>query len=370
MQQIFLPALVSQSLTRPQNSADIERSDQRMFKSCLLVSISAGLFASSVSSAKTVTENFAAPPSQSGWQLFGNINLFHWNSANQNLEVTWDSRETNSYFYLPLGTLLTRNDDFSIEFDLLLNDIASGIEPGKTGGLEIGFGLFNLANATSTNNMRGNYGHSPSIVEFDYFPHGFYDFGGTIYDSPATATPTFISTGGFEYAPTIFAPYAVELPTNLVVHVRLAFTAGNQTMSTLLTTNGSTFFQPPDVVLTDTNNSQFTASTDFRVDTFSISSYSSFGDDFDSVLAHGIVDNISVTFPVPIQNFAGVVTNGSWQGSFLSQSNWVYTLERTADFQTWTSVSPTLSGNATTLVLGDTNSLPEKAFYRVRATHQ
>jgi len=341
-----------------------------MSKPVLLAIIPGALLVASLSFAKTVSQDFATDPLQNGWQEFGNTNLFHWNPTNQNLEVTWDSRETNSYFYLRLGTLLTRNDDFSIEFDLLLNDIASGIEPGKTGGMEIGLGLFNFANATSTNNMRGNYGHSPSIVEFDYFPHGFYDFGGTIYDSPATATPTFISTSGFEYAPTIFAPYAVELPTNLVVHFTLAFTASNQTMSTLLTTNGSTFFQPPDVVLTDTNNSQFTASTDFRVDTFSISTYSSFGDDFDSVLAHGIVDNISVTFPVPIQNFGGVVTNGSWQGSFLSQSNWVYTLERTADFQTWTSVSPTVSGNATTLVLGDTNSLPEKAFYRVRATHQ
>jgi hypothetical protein len=276
-----------------------------MLKSVLLAVIPAALLVAPALFAKTVSQNFATDPLQNGWQEFGNTNLFHWNSANQNLEVTWDSRESNSFFYAPLGTSLTRNDDFSIDFDLLLNDIVSGIEPGKTGGLEIGFGLFSFATATNTGYMRGSFGGAPNLVEFDYFPKGYYVFGGQTFDVAATTTPTFISTNSFDYAPTIFAPYIMELPTNLVVHIQMNFTASNQTLVTLLTTNGATLFQPPDVVLTDTNTSAFTAEDDYRVDTFSINSYSSAGDDFDSVFGHGIVDNVVISYPLPIENFTG-----------------------------------------------------------------
>ena len=110
--------------------------------------------------------------------MFGDTNLFDWNSTNQNLRVTWDSSQPNSYFYHPLGAQFTRYDDFSVEFDLRLNDIASGVEPGKTGPLEIGFGFLNFAGATSTNFMRGAWGGAPNVAEFDYYPSGYYDYGG------------------------------------------------------------------------------------------------------------------------------------------------------------------------------------------------
>jgi hypothetical protein len=337
-----------------------------MFKRILLAIIGAAIVVAPVSFAKTVSQNFATNPLQNGWQEFGNTNLFHWNSTNQNLEITWDSRESNSFFHVPLGTSLTRNDDFTVEFDLLINDIISGVEPGKTGPLEIGFGFFNLGMATNASFSRAFF--SPNVVEFDYFPYGYYDFGGVIYDSPATATPTFISSSGSSYAPTIFAPYSVELPTNTVVHIQIFFTSSNQTLATLLTTNGSVFFQPPTVVLTDTNTSGFRSTDDYRVDTFSINSYSSAGDDFDSVLGHGIVDNVVIGYPLPIENFSGSFSNGVWQASFSSRSNWVYTLERTTDFQSWTAVSPSASGNGAVLLLQDSTALPQNAFYRVRAT--
>src|SRR5207249_3951754 len=159
----------------------------------------------------------------------------------------------------------------------------------------------------------------------DYFPSGYYDFGGTIFDVAATSTPTFISTNSFDFAPTIFVPYEFELPTNLVIHFFLNYTASNQTLVTLLSTNGSLFALPPDVILTDSNSSAFTHSDDYRVNVFSISSYSSAGDDFDSVLAHGTIDNVALTFPEPIRNFTGAFTNALWQGAFLSRSNWLYT---------------------------------------------
>ena len=339
-----------------------------MLKPVLFALVLVAIFVAPASNAKIISQNFTTNPLQNGWQEFGNTNLFHWNSTNQSLEVTWDSRKSNSFFYVPLGTSLTRNDDFTIEFDLLINDIISGIEPGKTGGLEVGFGFFNFGIATNTSFMRGSFGGAPNLVEFDYFPKGSFEFGGQTFEVAATTTPTFISTNSFDYAPTIFAPYIMELPTNIVVHVQMNFTASSQTLITSLSTNGATLFHPPDVVLTDTNVSAFTPSDDYRVDTFSINSYSSAGDDFDSVFGHGIVDNVVISFPLPIENFTGSFSSGVWQASFSSRSNWVYTLERTTDFQSWTAVSPSTPGNGAILLLQDSTALPQKAFYRARAT--
>jgi hypothetical protein len=61
------------------------------------------------------------------------------------------------------------------------------------------------------------------------------------------------------------------------------------------------------------------------------------------------------------------MTNGIWQVQFLSRSNWVYALERTADFQTWTPASPGVPSGGGMLTLQDTNPAMSWAFYRVRA---
>ena len=55
------------------------------------------------------------------------------------------------------------------------------------------------------------------------------------------------------------------------------------------------------------------------------------------------------------------------QAQFISRSNWLYTLERTTDFKSWTDVSSATSGNGTNLFLPDTNARADKAFYRVKA---
>ena len=337
-----------------------------MRQSLLLLPALAGLLLSPFAQAATITQDFSTDPLQSGWAVFGNTNLFNWNSTNHNLEVTWDSSQPNSYFYHRLGTLLSRSDDFSIDFDLLLKNIASNTESNKTGPFEIALGFFNLATATSTNFMRGVFGGAPGLFELDYFPTGYYDFGG-IFDVVPTITPTFISTNGSGFAPSTFSAYEFELPTNVVVHFSMNFAASNQTLMTFLTTNGSPWMQLTNVVLTDTNMSTFSDTDDFRVDTFSISSYSSAGDDYDSVLGVGTVDNISISFPLPIQGLTGGFSNTLWQVQFVSRSNWVYTLERAPDLHSWTDVSLTIAGNATTLFLQDTNPPPDAAFYRVRA---
>jgi hypothetical protein len=330
----------------------------------------AGLSLVSVSSGVTVVEDFSADPQAMGWQVFGDTNLFSWNSANGNLEVTWDSSQPNSYFYYPLGAQFTRHDDLSVEFDLTLSDIASGVESGKTGPMELGFGFLNLAGATSTNFMRGNFGDAPDVAEFDYYTSGFYDFGGYIYDVVPTMTPSFISgVNSYDYAPFHLDAYYYEVPTNQTAHVRLAYSASNQTAALEVSVNGVPLGPLPGLVLNTPDNSEFTEADDFRVDMFSISSYSSNGDDYDSVLAHGTVDNLVVKATlVPIGRISGALTaDGTWQAQFFTHSNWLYTLERTDDFNSWMSVSASLRGTEGNLSLQDTNTLPAKAFYRVRA---
>jgi hypothetical protein len=134
-------------------------------KKVLFVSLAlAGLSVLSVVRATVITENFSSDPLQNGWQVFGDTNLFQWDSTNHNLVVTWDSSQPNSYFYHPLGTILAIDDDFSVSFDLRLGDI-------NDTGFEIAIGFLNFADATRTNFLRaGTNDFFPNMAEFDYFP--------------------------------------------------------------------------------------------------------------------------------------------------------------------------------------------------------
>src|SRR5262249_20254449 len=148
----------------------------------LLLALTAGSTAQAVS----ITEDFAADPARHGWSVFGNARLFEWNPATQALDVTWDSSQSNSFFALPLGTILSGADDFGFSFELRLRDIRVGSTPGKSNEFEIAVGLINSVTATSSNAFRGA-GQSAAygvrnLVEFDYFPDaGFGDtFASTV----------------------------------------------------------------------------------------------------------------------------------------------------------------------------------------------
>lgn len=322
-------------------------------KKVLFVSLAlAGMFVMSVVHATVITEDFFADPRSNGWQIFGNTNLFQWDSTNHDLAVTWDSSQANSYFYHPLGTVLTRDDDFSITFDLQLNDVAvDGF------GFELAISLLNFADATSTNLQRG-VGIDPafgarSVAEFDYFPDA--GFGATI-------SPTMISSNN-QFASAFNFP--LELTNGISFHIVMTYTASNQTFSTLITnnSNGQAFGPIDDVLL----NSYGTNFSDFRLDTVAISNYSD-TNSYGSIFVHGIVDNFVVTVPPPpIQDLTGAFSNGVWPVQFISRSNWLYTLERTIDFQSWTTVSGPASGNGTNLFLQDAHPPTDKAFYRVSA---
>lgn len=305
------------------------------------------LAAVSTARAATFTENFSTNPLRNGWHVFGPTNLFQWNPVSQNLDVTWDSTLGNNYFYHSLGTILTRNDDFALAFDLQVN------EAEATGyGFELSVGLFNLAEATNSDFNRSTGENSPNLVEFDYFPDVGY--GPTIWPLFVDTNSLFNYNGSSDYA--IYGPIIGDW-----YHIVMTYSAAGQTMVTTMTnyegTSGITVIDPLD--------SSF---TDFRVDTLSVSSYQDdgFGD---SVYAQGVIDNFAVTLPPPpVQDLVGSLANGRWLAQFTSQDDWLYTLQRTADFQTWTNVSAQTTGNGTTLYLFDNNPLPNQAFYRVSAT--
>jgi hypothetical protein len=315
------------------------------------LSILWGLVAALVCRAATFEEDFSSDPQQSGWKMYGDTNLFQWDSTNQDLDVTWDSSQTNSYFYHSLGTIVAKSDDFNLSFDLQLGDIAIGVNPAKPNTFELAVGFNNLINATSTNLERGiginaTYG-ARNICEFDYFPDSGYG---------ATISPTLISSNN-QYATVFGHPFTID--PGALFHVAMTYTASNQTLQTSVTRNGQPF---------DTTNVVLGSSfSDFRLDQVAVCSYSDTGAD-GSLLAHGTVDNFVVTVPPPpTQNLAGNLTNGAWQTQFLSQSNWFYTLQRSPDLQSWTNVSSTLPGNATNLFLLDTHPPADGAFYRINA---
>jgi hypothetical protein len=314
--------------------------------------------------AATLNEGFATDPLGRGWRTFGDATLFHWNPTNQNLEVTWDSSRTNSYFQLPLGTILSKSDDFSLAFDLRLRDIAVGVNPGKPDTFEIAIGFLNSVNSTNTNYFRGMgvssaYGVR-NTIEFDYFP-------ATAVIS-ATFAPTAISSNNqVKFSDN----HPLVMTTNDLFHIAMSYTASNQLLRTTVTRNGAPYGLSPSNTIKDLS---LAGHPDFRVDRLAVMNYSDalqIGPTqfWGSVLAHGTVDNFAVTVPdPPVANFTGTKSNAVWRGAFVSRTNWFYSLERTVDFNSWAVASPTNTGTGGAMQLLDTNGPAGGAFYRIKAS--
>lgn len=314
-------------------------------------------FVASLGGAATFTENFASDPTARGWATFGDASLFNWNAVDEQLEVTWDSSHTNSYFYRRLGTILAKDDDFELSFDIRVDDAAIGSNPGKPSTFELAVGFLNFTNATAPGFRRGVASACPNLVEFDYFPAEDFIF--------PTIWPTFIATNSqFNYNGS--TDYTLlELTAGDWFHVTMTYTASNRTMVTVMTRNGEPFGPINSVPLAS-------GFGNFRVDTVAISSYSDEGQSppqfAGSILAHGVVDNLAITVPAsPISNSIVSLSNQVWRTQFTARTNWSYYLERSTDLQSWAKVSSSLPGAAGLLTLSDSNSPSQKAFYRVHA---
>lgn len=308
----------------------------------------APMLGGSGSNAATIKEDFAHEPTADGWRAFGDTNLFYWNPTNQNLEVTWDSSQANSYFYLPLGFVLTKRDNFSLEFDLRPSQIQAGVEVGKKNAFELALGFLNFTAATDSAFKRGTAVNSPNLVEFSYFPDT--GFG-------ATVSPVIVSTNG-QFFPSFTFP--LELTVGDTFHVRIQYLASSQKLTTTMVRNGAAVGPVQDVNLP-------AGFTDFAVDTVSINSYSDAGAD-GSILARGVVDNLVITVPgPPIGPLQDQLNHGTYEVNFQSRSNWVYTLETTTDFRSWTPASSPVRSLASFMSLSNNNSPTNQAFFRVKA---
>jgi hypothetical protein len=309
------------------------------------------LGASARASGATFTEDFAADPLAGGWRVFGDASLFGWNATNQHLEVTWDSSRSNSYFRRPLGTVLSRSDDFSLSFDLTLRDVAGGVDPEKPFAFQLAVGFHRAADADRADFIRGTGTDSPNLVEFDYFPDT--GFGATVWTACISAANEFATNGH---------AYPLEMAPGDLFHVALDYIASESRLVTTMTRNGEPFGPIPDGWL-------MPDFSDFRVDHVSVSSYSDAGQWpgwGGSILAHGVLDNLVVTTPPPpVTNVSGGFHQGVWQVIFRSQTNWMYSLEATTDFRSWTTAA-LAAGDGGGLVLQDTNASPAR-FYRVKA---
>ena len=295
-----------------------------------------------VSGAASISENFLSDPTAHGWRIYGETNLFSWNSTNQNLQVTWDSTKSNSYFFHPLNTILTAADTFSLGFDIQILDVTNH------GAFEAGIGFLNLVNATATNFYRGTGTDSPNLVEYDYFPP---------FDTflPTLAQAIVSTNGAFLYNHNNL----LNLTPGVWFHVEMFYDSMVRRLTTT-TSEGGQVYGSVQVISVPTN-------FDFRVGAISISSYSDQKAD-GSILAHGLIDNVTATLPTrPVENVAGVFTNQIWEVHFASLTNWVYTLERTVDLKAWAPAGMSVAGNGGSMTLQDTNSPAINAFYRVRA---
>lgn len=300
----------------------------------------------------TVVENFATDPGSRGWNRFGETNLFAWDSSQAALRATWDSSKSNSYCYLPLGMALNEADDFEMSFDLRIDSIQAGVTPGKPYAFELAVGLLNLSNATQATFVRGTASASPNLVEFDYFPDT--GFGATISPLIVSGTGQFIPSFNFP----------LEMDPGAWFTVTLRYTATHRVLSTTMTREGVAFGPIQDVTLK-------TGFTGFRVDAFSISSFSDAGQAAGfsgSILAEGLVDNVRLVLPEPgIRDFHLIRIANGYRLTFAANSGWRYVVERTVNFTTWETLGDALASEEGVFLFEDTSSAEPSGFYRIRA---
>lgn len=303
------------------------------------------------------TETFGDDQVSRGWIAAGDPTLFAWDTSRNALRVTWDSSRTNSFLYRPLGTVLTAADDFTLTFDVDLDSVAIGTQPGKPSTFQIGLGLLNLAEARRTNFFRGAGIQAEtgarSLVEWNYFPDS--GFG-------ATLSPSVFATNN---TTAIAFTFPFELATGVGYRVTMHYGATNRVLRTSMLADGLPMAAIKDVVL------PADATFDFRLDAVAVISYSDAGQsggEFDgSILARGWVDNVRVSLPPPVSMEGLVLKDGKAEVRFVGRKNWRYTLERSGDLATWVSAGSLVAERAGALVLRDGMPSASSAIYRVRA---
>ena len=298
-----------------------------------------------------IEESFSSDPATRGWGIHGSAGLFHWNDTNQNLEVTWNSAEPTSYFYLPLGSRISSTNDFLFSFDLRMKDLAVGTTPGNPWSFQIAVSLLNYTNATNTVHSRAA-GFFPDVVEFNFFPYAGGIYGPGVYATAISSAGDFSSGGFTEW---------IDLETNRVYHVEMRYYAEGRRLAMRMSRDGQPVGPLQDAVLGATFG-------DFQLDTLAISSYNDTVPwEGGSVLAHGAIDNLTLITPPPIDKQSGSLSHGEWEARFASKKGWNYQLKRSVDLKTWKNTGAVVPGTGETVALKDSEPPAGGAFYRVQA---
>lgn len=332
-------------------SPPIRRKPWRLHRSIVALAVGLSL---STGTAEVIEEVFSEDPLKRGWIPLGNSALAQWNPALERLDVTWDSSQPNSFFALPLGRQLSRQDDFEFAFDLELVEHRIGSTPGKTGTFQIAVGLVNLESVQNPGFVRGNGTGSNNLVEWSWF--------GADESISASISPAITSTN--RPPRWAFRDSYIELRPGVRYRHRLQFTADTSTLKLSMTIQGEPGPTLESVVLPP-------SFTDFQVDAFAWNSYSDVGQDpryAGSVFARGFLDNIRLTLPdPPIGSIQFVGSDSSRVVRFVSRKGWVYTLEASYDLSEWNAIGSGQAGTGAELELRDLRkALYPQHFFRVR----
>ena len=299
-------------------------------------------------------ENFSTNPSQRGWNIFGDTNLFTWNA--DHLDVTWDSSRSNSYFRLPLPTIATARDNFFVSLEFVLHEIQAGLRPDFPGAMQLAFGFQNRADADQPGFIRGTGADSPNLVEFNFFPDT--GFGPTAWPLIVFSNSVVNYNGNGDFS-------KFELPIGVPMNIALQYTASNRTVSLAVRTNGVLVGPIVDAPIASEENG-------FEVDAFAISSYSEAGQSPNfpgSIFARGTVDNFAFIAPQPsIRAARGSRMDGEWQHEVLSLPGWIYVLEASEDLAAWNEIAPNVAGTGDWIILRAADSPPRpRRFFRIKA---
>ncbi len=302
-------------------------------------------------SAAVIEDGFRSDPVEGGWLVRGDGGLARWNPGAEVLAVTWDSERPDSFFARPLGTTLTAADDFAFEIDLRLADAGARDVVGRPAALQVAFGLVKLGRLPAGYAARTR-GKAEDLVEFDWFPASVIPGFG---ENPASVSP--VVFGGGTSRAFSFDNF-LDLGDGATWRVRCAYSAATRELATTLRRDGADAAMVNAVRLP-------AGFTSFEVDAFALISWSGSSTRVDSLLAHGVVDQLRIELPDPPVGAVSMTEPGVV--SSISAVGWRYVLEASGDLSAWTDVAA-VAGDGGRLVLSDLReAVFGRQFYRVRA---
>ena len=271
---------------------------------------------SSLSANNLHFETFDSDPLTKGWSVHGDKSLFEWDEDSESLRVKWDTERPSSFFYKPLGRVLTESNSFAFTFQITLDSVKAGYLEGKPYTFQVALGLLNISSAIDKNFNRGTGSDSPNLVEWDYFPDT--GFGATV--SPAVASDKSEFSAGFTFP--------AELLIGKTYSIKLIYNSEERVLKTEMLEDGKSW----ETIQTVEISSDFSG---FFVDAFSISNFSA-KDSESSLLAIGIVDEVALVTSDTLPKLFGVKINGSqWEAkSFLIEPE-IWKVESSNDVLNW-----------------------------------